>query len=198
MASITTNTDIQAGAVHLLKTAGSSVLNMFRAVGNFFVMLAETNSRAQAVERLNAMSDAQLAAQEGRAVAGGDARRGRQHAVGHRPGAKANTGEVKHRTGRSLRQFRMACGLIDDPVGRGAQGSGGLGQRLGIAFPVHARARGGAETRGGIVHIRQQLGRQLRLRFIPEIHFEYDASFDYGQKIEKLLSEIKTDEHQDD
>ena len=62
MASITTNTDIQAGAVHLLKTAGNSVLNMFQAVGNFFVMLAETNSRAQAVERLNAMSDAQLAA----------------------------------------------------------------------------------------------------------------------------------------
>jgi ribosome-binding factor A len=47
-------------------------------------------------------------------------------------------------------------------------------------------------------YIRQQLGRQLRLRFIPEIHFEYDASFDYGQNIEKLLSEVKTDPQQDD
>jgi ribosome-binding factor A len=47
-------------------------------------------------------------------------------------------------------------------------------------------------------YIRQQLGRQLRLRFIPEIHFEYDASFDYGQNIEKLLSEVKTDTQQDD
>lgn len=59
-----------------------------------------------------------------------------------------------------------------------------------------------AETQAGLdscsSYIRQQLGRQLRLRFIPEIHFEYDASFDYGQKIEKLLSEIKTDESQDD
>jgi ribosome-binding factor A len=59
-----------------------------------------------------------------------------------------------------------------------------------------------AETQAGLdsssSYIRQQLGRQLRLRFIPEIHFEYDASFDYGQKIEKLLSEVRTDEPQDD
>ncbi|MCK4508718.1 MAG: 30S ribosome-binding factor RbfA [Desulfuromonadales bacterium] len=47
-------------------------------------------------------------------------------------------------------------------------------------------------------YIRQQLGRQLRLRFIPEIHFEYDTSFDYGQNIERLLSEVKTDTEQDD
>ena len=47
-------------------------------------------------------------------------------------------------------------------------------------------------------YIRQQLGRMLHLRFIPEIHFEYDASFDYGQNIERLLKEVKTDEHQDD
>lgn len=46
--------------------------------------------------------------------------------------------------------------------------------------------------------IRQQLGRHLRLRFIPEVRFEYDASFDYGQRIEQLLSEVKTDEPQDD
>lgn len=46
--------------------------------------------------------------------------------------------------------------------------------------------------------IRQQLGRHLRLRFIPEIRFEYDASFDYGQRIERLLSEVRTEEQQDD
>ena len=47
-------------------------------------------------------------------------------------------------------------------------------------------------------YIRQQLGRMLHLRFIPEILFIYDASFDYGQNIERLLKEVKTDEHQDD
>lgn len=59
-----------------------------------------------------------------------------------------------------------------------------------------------AETQAGLnscsSYIRQQLGRQLRMRFVPEIHFEYDASFDYGQKIEKLLSEVKADEQKDD
>lgn len=59
-----------------------------------------------------------------------------------------------------------------------------------------------AETQAGLnscsSYIRQQLGRQLRLRFVPEILFEYDASFDYGQKIEKLLSEVKAAEQKDD
>jgi ribosome-binding factor A len=47
-------------------------------------------------------------------------------------------------------------------------------------------------------YIRQQLGRHLRLRYIPEVRFEYDTSFDYGQRIEKLLSEVKSDEPEDD
>ncbi len=59
-----------------------------------------------------------------------------------------------------------------------------------------------SETQAGLnscsSYIRQQLGRQLRLRHIPEVRFEYDASFDYGQKIEKLLSEVKPNEQQDD
>ena len=47
-------------------------------------------------------------------------------------------------------------------------------------------------------YVRQQLGKVLRLRYIPEIHFIYDASVDYGQHIEKLLSEVKTDLQKDD
>jgi ribosome-binding factor A len=47
-------------------------------------------------------------------------------------------------------------------------------------------------------YIRQHLGRHLRLRYVPEVRFEYDSSFDYGQRIEKLLSEVKPDEPQDD
>ena len=58
------------------------------------------------------------------------------------------------------------------------------------------------QTQAGLTscasYIRQHLGRQLRLRFIPEVRVEYDASFDYGQHIEKLLSDVKTDEQQDD
>jgi ribosome-binding factor A len=36
---------------------------------------------------------------------------------------------------------------------------------------------------------RQQLGRMLRIRQVPELHFHYDASVDQGEKIERLLRE---------
>lgn len=47
-------------------------------------------------------------------------------------------------------------------------------------------------------YIRQQLGKVLRLRFIPEIRFVYDSSIDYGHHIEQLLSDVNTEERQDD
>ena len=47
-------------------------------------------------------------------------------------------------------------------------------------------------------YVRQQLGKVLRLRYIPEIHFIYDASVDYGQHIEELLSDVKTDTQNND
>ena len=59
-----------------------------------------------------------------------------------------------------------------------------------------------AQTQAGLdscsSYIRQQLGRHLRMRYIPEVRFEYDASFDYGQRIEQLLRDVNTDEQQDD
>lgn len=71
-----------------------------------------------------------------------------------------------------------------------------------VYYTLMASEASRAETQAGLnscsSYIRQHLGRQLRLRFVPEIQFEYDASFDYAQKIEKLLNEIKTDEPQDD
>lgn len=42
--------------------------------------------------------------------------------------------------------------------------------------------------------IRQELGKRLRLRFIPQLDFEYDTSFEYGDKIERLLKELHKDE----
>lgn len=71
-----------------------------------------------------------------------------------------------------------------------------------VYYTLMGSQDGRSETQAGLnscsSFIRQHLGRQLRLRFIPEILFEYDASFDYGQNIERLLSEVKTDEQQDD
>ncbi len=42
--------------------------------------------------------------------------------------------------------------------------------------------------------IRMELGRRLSLRYVPQIEFEYDTSFEYGDKIERLLKELQKDE----
>lgn len=42
--------------------------------------------------------------------------------------------------------------------------------------------------------IRQQLGKRLRMRYLPELEFQYDASFDYGDKMDRLLKELHEDE----
>lgn len=42
--------------------------------------------------------------------------------------------------------------------------------------------------------IRQELGKRLHLRYIPQLGFEYDTSFEYGDKIERLLKDLHKDE----
>ena len=38
--------------------------------------------------------------------------------------------------------------------------------------------------------LRRELGRRLQLRCVPELLFAYDPSFAYGNRIERLISEI--------
>lgn len=40
--------------------------------------------------------------------------------------------------------------------------------------------------------IRQHLGRQLQMRYTPDLLFQYDSSIDYGIRIESLLREVKS------
>ena len=42
--------------------------------------------------------------------------------------------------------------------------------------------------------IRLELGRRLSLRYVPQLQFEFDNSFEYGDKIERLLRELHKDE----
>lgn len=37
--------------------------------------------------------------------------------------------------------------------------------------------------------IRYELARAMKLRHVPELHFHYDASFDRGERIERLLQD---------
>ena len=39
--------------------------------------------------------------------------------------------------------------------------------------------------------IRRELGQRIRMKFLPEVEFRTDDSLDYGDRIDRLLDEIK-------
>jgi ribosome-binding factor A len=43
-------------------------------------------------------------------------------------------------------------------------------------------------------HMRHMLGKRMKMRVIPQLHFEHDTSFDEGSKIDALLHDLKTSE----
>ncbi len=42
--------------------------------------------------------------------------------------------------------------------------------------------------------IRKKLGERMKLRILPEIHFEIDESIEHGARINQILKEIKKEE----
>lgn len=46
--------------------------------------------------------------------------------------------------------------------------------------------------------IRKGMGKELRMRYVPNLHFVYDTSLDYGNRIDELLKEIGTEGDGDD
>lgn len=46
--------------------------------------------------------------------------------------------------------------------------------------------------------IRKELGKNLRMRSVPEVVFKYDESVEYGYRIETILKEINAADHGDD
>lgn len=60
-----------------------------------------------------------------------------------------------------------------------------------------ARRESAAGLKSAIPYMRREIGKQLRLRVVPEIIFNYDTSIDYGQHIESLLKGIQEKEEND-
>lgn len=60
--------------------------------------------------------------------------------------------------------------------------------------------RKGAETglRSSAAFIRRQLGQIMRLRYLPELRFEYDQAVESGRRIDELLRQVKDDLVDDD
>ncbi len=46
--------------------------------------------------------------------------------------------------------------------------------------------------------IRKEMGKTLRMRYVPDLLFRYDASVEYGARIETILKEISTTDEGDD
>ncbi len=70
-----------------------------------------------------------------------------------------------------------------------------------VFFTVSDEAQDRKEAESGLKSagpfIRRELGQVMQLRFIPEIRFIYDSSFAYGQRIESLLRQVKTENSDD-
>jgi ribosome-binding factor A len=45
--------------------------------------------------------------------------------------------------------------------------------------------------------IKRELARELGLRYMPDLRFFYDPSFDYGDRINRVLQSIQTDDEKD-
>lgn len=73
-----------------------------------------------------------------------------------------------------------------------------LSRDLRIA-KIYVAAHGGASGEQALLagfesakgFIKRELARELGLRYMPELRFFYDASFDYGAHINRVLKSIK-------
>lgn len=60
-----------------------------------------------------------------------------------------------------------------------------------------ARRESESGLKSSVPFIRRELGKRLRMRYTPDLLFQYDTSVDYGTRIDNLLQEIQTDDHGD-
>lgn len=63
--------------------------------------------------------------------------------------------------------------------------------RYGSPEEVRKTADGLVKAAG---FIKRELGARLKLRFVPELQFIHDTSYEYGDRIESLLKTLQTDE----
>lgn len=56
-----------------------------------------------------------------------------------------------------------------------------------------ARRDTAAGLKSSLPFIRQHLGSRLRMKYTPDLVFQYDESIEYGHRIETLLREVRKD-----
>jgi len=60
-----------------------------------------------------------------------------------------------------------------------------------------ARRDSAAGLKSSVPFLRRELGKRLRMRYVPDLLFVYDTSIDYGNRIENLIRQIHEDDRGD-
>ena len=67
-------------------------------------------------------------------------------------------------------------------------------RRAWVYYTALGDERARAATRAGLrsarSHLRTELGRQVRLKFLPELEFEEDYTFERAERIERLIEQL--------
>ena len=107
-----------------------------------------------------------------------------------------------HRTDRVSAQLRRDLGtLVHDLVREGHLPSVSVSDVEVTRDLAHAKVyitaldpeqapKAMATLREASWEIRRELGKMLRMRHVPELHFHYDDSVDRGERIDALLSQL--------
>ncbi|MCW8860681.1 MAG: 30S ribosome-binding factor RbfA [Deltaproteobacteria bacterium] len=105
-------------------------------------------------------------------------------------------GEQIHKEVTRLLMYNIKDPRVTPVIITGVKVSRDIGSAR-IYFSVSDEATERKEAERGLksaaAYIRRELGQVMRLRFIPEIRFEYDDSIGYGQKIDALLRQVQDD-----
>lgn len=68
-------------------------------------------------------------------------------------------------------------------------------QHATVRYTVHGDAAAQAATQQGlnaaVAAVRRRLGQELKLRVVPEVHFELDKGREHAAQIEKLLAGLE-------
>lgn len=113
-----------------------------------------------------------------------------QHKRSHR------VGELIHQEVSKMIQFELKDPRIGFVTVTGVEISSDI-QHAKIYYTVMgdeaARVQTGRGLEKALPYIRRELGRRLHLRSVPELSFHFDASIEYGNRIESLLKEINAE-----
>ncbi|MCW8893490.1 MAG: 30S ribosome-binding factor RbfA [Deltaproteobacteria bacterium] len=105
-------------------------------------------------------------------------------------------GEQIHKEVTRLLMYNIKDPRVTPVIITGVKVSRDIGSAR-IYFSVSDEATERKEAERGLksaaAYIRRELGQVMRLRFIPEIKFQYDDSIGYGQKIDALLRQVQDD-----